>query len=1241
VPVLKSLSSRTGLTALVAAAVAFVLINAANVHAEPIVGPGGPSGAYAFAGESCTGKKSDPVGVLFRGKHGGPTNVAKFITEETWNWESEHYELFGGPEMWGWEFAENDHRQGLEVHEPNGEYGCSQTDAARAEATEDGPNSRYHVRLWYVPASAGTGEAKTVGTPHHELYRNPVEYHNCEGVTGLGNHAINHGGINQQGESGFDMGRHRLREAFESRHATEVEMWGNTVEFEQCDGGMAGSDGHGITIWINNSLHAHTASASSIKETSSTLNGHLTTEEASTEYWFGYGPNSSYGVTGYPNKTSVKSLSGSAELDPSTAISGLTPNTQYYARLFARNQDGEVQEGNEVNFIYSPAPITGEDDDFPGPHVVGNSNGAVDTFFRTPSGTLGHAWTQGGAWSEQDISATSLSSTSVPHPVIQPNGMVDVFWRTPSGELGHAWDDSTGWHSGNLPGSVASDPHATVQPNGTIDVFYRTPSGELGHDWYPQGGPWASGNLPGSVASDPYAVAQSNGTIDVFYRTPSGELGHDWYPQGSPWAAGNLPGSVASVAHPVVQSNGTIDVFYRTPSGELGHDWYSPGGTWASGNLPGSVASEPHAVDQPNGTLDVFWRTPSGELGHDWYQPGGQWNSNILSGSVASDPYAVTRINGTVDVFWRTTAGELGHAWTGPGTEGWHAGNLAGPVGSVPHAVAQPNGTLDVLYRTPAGELGHDWYQQGGEWRYNILFGSLALEPPIATTEAATAVKGTTATLNGKVNPEGTPATYQFEYGKTTSYGTKVPASPTAIGAGVSNVALSQAISSLEAGTTYHYRVVATNREGTTNGEDKTFKTESATLPGQLNGMVVTDPLNGSTSAVSNFATSWSALGWASGSPAKGEDVASGWHPTAAYPTPAGASYSPTVTDTGPGMAAVATLATNPGIAERYFSVWLDMPTPSSTRAGYELRFTDTATNIYEVKLSKWVSGSQTVLASKSGYSLSNGNSFAIVDLGGIVSAWTNTGSGFSQLLSANDSTFSSGNSAVEGAGNNTRLTSFKVGQLLTPVASMDAALKALALNEAFAINENPLSGGGIWAALNWDNSGSGHNTGRVEGGWGPYDAYSAINGAYWTKASFADTGAGDAVSALLYAKPNGTSRYFSLWLDMPTPASAHTGYELRFTETSSGVYEVALCKWQAGTKTSLATKTSYTFATGSQFALADKMGTVSVWTKTGSEYTQLLSASDSTFTSGYTGVEGSGNITRLKEFRSGPLAPF
>jgi hypothetical protein len=109
----------------------------------------------------------------------------------------------------------------------------------------------------------------------------------------------------------------------------------------------------------------------------------------------------------------------------------------------------------------------------------------------------------------------------------------------------------------------------------------------------------------------------------------------------------------------------------------------------------------------------------------------------------------------------------------------------------------------------------------------------------------------------------------------------------------------------------------------------------------------------------------------------------------------------------------------------------------------------------------------------------------------------------------------------------------------------------------------------------------------------------------------------------------------------MPNPSSAHSGYELRFTESSVGVYEVVESKWVSGTRTALATKTGYSFGPGRQVALIDKGGTVSAWTNAGSEYVEILSASDSTFTSGYIGVEGSGSSTRLTELKGGSLPPF
>lgn len=96
---------------------------------------------------------------------------------------------------------------------------------------------------------------------------------------------------------------------------------------------------------------------------------------------------------------------------------------------------------------------------------------------------------------------------------------------------------------------------------------------------------------------------------------------------------------------------------------------------------------------------------------------------------------------------------------------------------------------------------------------------------PIVTTEAASAVTETGATLKGQVNPHGYATTYQFEYGETTSYGTKVPVTAESVGSGKVNVAVSKAISGLPSSTTYHYRITATNVYGTSPGLDKTFTT--------------------------------------------------------------------------------------------------------------------------------------------------------------------------------------------------------------------------------------------------------------------------------------------------------------------------------------------------------------------------------------------------------------------------------
>lgn len=96
-------------------------------------------------------------------------------------------------------------------------------------------------------------------------------------------------------------------------------------------------------------------------------------------------------------------------------------------------------------------------------------------------------------------------------------------------------------------------------------------------------------------------------------------------------------------------------------------------------------------------------------------------------------------------------------------------------------------------------------------------------QPPVATTGAAQAVGQTTVTLTGTVDPNARPTTYSFEYGTSTTYGLQTSEQPAGDGDTAADV--SAPVTGLTPSTTYHYRLVATNADGVSRGEDRTFTT--------------------------------------------------------------------------------------------------------------------------------------------------------------------------------------------------------------------------------------------------------------------------------------------------------------------------------------------------------------------------------------------------------------------------------
>jgi hypothetical protein len=111
-----------------------------------------------------------------------------------------------------------------------------------------------------------------------------------------------------------------------------------------------------------------------------------------------------------------------------------------------------------------------------------------------------------------------------------------------------------------------------------------------------------------------------------------------------------------------------------------------------------------------------------------------------------------------------------------------------------------------------------------GGWRDNGGVGAswVFVDPPSATTGAATNVGETSASLNGTLDAGGA-GTAHFEYGTTAAYGSTTATQ--SVGDSSSPRPLAAAVGELAPGTTYHFRLVAENSGGVAYGSDQTLIT--------------------------------------------------------------------------------------------------------------------------------------------------------------------------------------------------------------------------------------------------------------------------------------------------------------------------------------------------------------------------------------------------------------------------------
>jgi hypothetical protein len=109
--------------------------------------------------------------------------------------------------------------------------------------------------------------------------------------------------------------------------------------------------------------------------------------------------------------------------------------------------------------------------------------------------------------------------------------------------------------------------------------------------------------------------------------------------------------------------------------------------------------------------------------------------------------------------------------------------------------------------------------------------GAVELAPPTAITGGSSNVTSSSATVSGTAtNPHVDPGQAFFQYGPDGNP-TQSQTSPVTVPAGADNAPVSADLSNLQPSTTYHYRLVVNNQEGSSTGEDRTFTTAAGPQP--------------------------------------------------------------------------------------------------------------------------------------------------------------------------------------------------------------------------------------------------------------------------------------------------------------------------------------------------------------------------------------------------------------------------
>jgi streptogramin lyase len=398
-------------------------------------------------------------------------------------------------------------------------------------------------------------------------------------------------------------------------------------------------------------------------------------------------------------------------------------------------------------------------------------------------------------------------------------------WGIAAGPDGNLWfsEESHNAVGRITPGAVITEFGAGF-PTGNPRGIVTGPDGNL---WVAMAG----GN--GAIAR----VTKAGEVTEFDALTPGDPEDIAVGPDNNLWyvdSAANLIGRITPEGSITEFSDGLSDGAAPTgiAKGPDGAMWFTERGAGKIGRITtaGAITEFSNNISGSSEPTDIA----KGSDGNLWFTMGGL-NGSI--GRITPDGDVTEFSDGLslLSVPREIAAGPDGNLWF---TESAVPGKI-GRITTAGDITEYSTGLLSILspWGIAAGPDGNMWFTGNN---ISGKVGRITL-PPLVRGLAPDQITTTSARLRGKVRPNSQATEYYFEYGPTDTYGQSTPTAYA--GSSYDLVTVTASIAGLAPGTEYHFRLVATNGTGTTEGPDRTFTTDAVPAGPSTNGEPpVTEP---------------------------------------------------------------------------------------------------------------------------------------------------------------------------------------------------------------------------------------------------------------------------------------------------------------------------------------------------------------------------------------------------------------